>query len=225
MTASLGQLRGQVLEIAKRMAAEGLVRGTSGNVSARDRPSGNLVITPSGMEYHRLKPLDLVVLDPAGRVVEGKRLPSIENPMHRAIYRARPEVAAVVHTHSVHATALACLGRELPVISTELAALVGATVRLARLAESGTEEFARQAVEGLGGATAVLLQSHGVVAVGHDLNEAYATAWAVETAAELYLLASSLGRPVPLPEDYLARARDFYLCHYGQPAGKEPPVV
>lgn len=212
----LADLRQAVLETAQRMANEGLVRSTNGNISARDAATGLIAVTPSAMEYHRLTPADIVVMDLDGRVVDGQRKPSIEHPMHRKILRERPDVGAIVHTHSIYATAFACMKHDLPVLSTELAGAAGALVRVAGYAESATEELGEAVLRALGGGTAALLQSHGAVALGRDLQQAFGVAWAIESAAQIYLIARQLGDPVPLPEQHAAKLHRFYLEEYGQ---------
>lgn len=221
----LKELRTQVIEIARRISREGLVRATAGNVSAFDRDRGLLAITPSGMDYEALRPADIPVLDLDGNVRDGDRRPSVEHPLHRALLRHRPDAGAVIHTHAPHATAFACMNRDLPVISTEVAAMTGAVVRVAPYAESGTDEIAAGAVAAMGDSRAALLAHHGVVAIGRDLREAYAVAWGVETAAHLYLLARMLGQPQPLPSEVVSRLQAAYR-EYGQPdAGERPPGV
>lgn len=211
-------IRKQIVEVAKTMALEGLVRGTSGNVSCRVPGSSLFGITPSGMDYHTLRPEDVVILDAvSGRVVNGHRKPSTETPLHRAIMLHRPDVNGVVHTHSIYATAFACLAMPLPVISTELAALVGGTIPVAPYARSGTEEFARVALETLGReGVACLFQNHGVLAVGSTLKEAYAIAMGIEEAAQIYYLARQMGDPIILPEEERQFMFRYFRTQYGQ---------
>lgn len=208
-------VRRAVLAAARRMRADGLVRLTEGNVSCRIPGTPLFAITPSGMDYEALEPADICILDLEGRVVDARRRPSSETPLHRLTYLRRPDVGAVVHTHSIHASAFACTGRELPVISTELAALVGDTIRCAPYAPSGTETFAEVALEALGGEDlAVLLQNHGAMAVGETLDRAYAAAVALEEAAQIFILARLVGEPIILPAEerrriFLSRRRAY----------------
>jgi len=212
--------RRAVMEVARRMKAEGLVRLTAGNVSCRIEGAGLFAITPSGMPYERLEPADICVVDLEGNVVEGKRRPSTETPLHRLTYRMRPDVGGIVHTHSIYASAFACTGQDLPVVSTELAALVGGTVRCAPYAESGTEAFADVAVATLGEEDlAVLFQNHGVMAVGPTLERAYAVAVGVEEAAQILHIARQLGEPIILPEEERRRLFRARRTRYGQSGG------
>jgi len=210
-------IRRSVVEIAQRMRRDGLVRLTAGNVSCRIPGTELFAITPSGMEYEELEPQDICILDLHGRPVDAGRRPSTEEPLHRLTYQRRPDVQAIVHTHSLYASAFACTGQELPVISTELAGLVGGTGRCAPYAPSGTMEFAETAMRALGeGEVALLFQNHGVLALGGSLKEAYSVAVGVEEAARLYFIVRQIGTPIILPEE--ERRRIFRVMHttYGQ---------
>lgn len=215
--------RRMVLETARRMKRDGLVKLTSGNVSCRIPGTSLFAITPSGMEYESLELEDICVLDLDGNLVDGRRRPSSETPLHRQAYRKRPDLNGVVHTHSIYASAFACIGQDLPVISTELAGLVGGTVRCAPYARSGTEGFAETALATLGDEdVAVLFQNHGVMAAGRSLKEAYDVAVGIEEAAMIYCLARQMGQPIILPEE--ERRRIFKVMHtsYGQPTESDP---
>ncbi|HLN64228.1 MAG TPA: class II aldolase/adducin family protein, partial [Symbiobacteriaceae bacterium] len=213
------ETRQAVCEYARRMMRDGLVKLTSGNISARVPGTDCFAITPSGMDYETMTPADIVVLDMALNVVAGDRRPSTERAMHRAAYARRPDVGAVVHTHSIYASAFACLGRPMEIISTELAMLVGATIACAPYAQSGTEQFAEAALDTLGPeALTVLLQNHGVLAVGRTLKEAYSVAVGLEEAAMIYHLASQMGTPIIIPAAERERMFREYRRSYGQPA-------
>ncbi|HLO02151.1 MAG TPA: class II aldolase/adducin family protein [Symbiobacteriaceae bacterium] len=207
-----------VCETAWAMKADGLVKLTSGNVSIRIPGTDLFAITPSGMAYEALTPADICLVNLAGDKVEGERRPSSETPLHRAAYVSRPEVNGVVHTHSIYASAFACLGQPMPVISTELAALVGGTIDCAPYAKSGSQEFADVAIQTIGSeALACLFQNHGVLAVGTSLTEAYAIAIGLEEAAQIYYLARSMGDPIILPEEERRRMFSEFRRSYGQP--------
>jgi L-fuculose-phosphate aldolase len=206
----LQEVRAAVITAALRLLDAGLVRGTSGNVSARD---GDLVaVTPTGVGYRRLDAASVPVVDLDGRVVDGRLAPSSELPLHLAVYRARPDVGAVVHTHSRFATTFAVLREELPAVH-YLLARAGRRVRVAPYATYGTGELAGACVDALAGDQAVLLANHGVVAVGPGLDRALLVAEAVEEVAELCWRARCLGTPAVLPDaemDRLARAFEEY---------------
>jgi L-fuculose-phosphate aldolase len=206
----LKELRAAVTTAALSLFDAGLVRGTSGNVSARQ---GDLVVvTPTGVDYRRLDAASVPVVDLDGRVVDGRLAPSSELPLHLAVYRARPDVSAVVHTHSRFATTFAVLRQELPAVH-YLLARAGRRVRVAPYATYGTGELAGACVAALAGDQAVLLANHGVVAVGAGLDRALRVAEAVEEVAELCWRARCLGTPAVLPDaemDRVARAFEGY---------------
>jgi L-ribulose-5-phosphate 4-epimerase len=209
------EVKKQVAETAYKMVESGLVMGTWGNVSAR--PGEDVVIiTPSGKDYCQLKFADMVVVDFEGKVLEGKWSPSIELPLHLAIYRALPRAKAIVHTHSTFATAFAVANRELPVITEDMSQVVGHNVKVASYAEAGSEELARICVETLGDDNAVLMANHGVIAVAEKLSEALKICKVIEKAAEINIYASLLGGAKAIPADSVAEMRHFYLERYSK---------
>ncbi|MDK2888927.1 MAG: L-fuculose-phosphate aldolase [Thermoanaerobacter sp.] len=218
MTVAAEKYKEQVYKMGLRMATSGLVTGTWGNLSARVPRENLVVITPSGLPYATLQVRDMVVLDMNGQVVEGERRPSTEFQLHLAIYRARPDVYAVMHTHSVFASALAVARKPIPPILEDLAQTVGDGVPVASYARAGTEELARAAVEALGNRGAVLLANHGVVGVGRNLEEAFMVCQIVEKSAKVYVWADLVGKPAILPPDEVQALRDSYLNSYSQAA-------
>lgn len=192
-------LREQVATTARRMISSGLVKGTSGNVSART-PENTVLVTPSGLDYARLGPDDVVLVDLNGEFIDGPWKPSTETPMHTGIYRSRPEVGGIVHTHSRYATTLACLGLSIPPIHYMLTVLSDdGRVPIAPYTLYGTDELARLAAEALGERhTACLLQNHGTITVGEGPEEAFSRTEILEEMAELYYRARIAGEPVLL---------------------------
>ncbi len=208
----LESLRRRVCDVAVEMERLGLVRGTAGNVSARDPDGSGLVaVTPTSLPYRRMTADDVVILDPDGSVRWGRRRPTSETPMHTVVLRERPDVGGLVHTHSIHALSFAVVNREIPVVHLEAVYRLGEVVPVARHAPPGTEELGRRALEALGGPDgprACLLQNHGVLAVGAGVEEALANALAVEEAAHCYHLALRLGEPIRVTRDHLRRSMD-----------------
>ncbi len=210
------ELREEVARVAKQMIASGLVTGTSGNVSA-STPEGDVLMTPSGIDYGELEAGDVVLVDVDGRVLEGSLEPSTETPMHTGIYRARPEVGAVVHTHSIFATTLACLGWPIPPVHYMLTTLAeDAQIPLAPYTTYGTEQLAAYAAEALGeGRNACLLQNHGTITVGDSPGAAFSRTVVLEEMAEVYYRTRVAGEPVLLTpeqiEDVAAK-----ISSYGQ---------
>ncbi|MFJ5778479.1 class II aldolase/adducin family protein [Streptomyces sp. NPDC093094] len=200
---------------ARRTAADGLVVGTSGNVSVR--VGDTVLVTPSGVPYDRLTPDDITGVDLAGRQVLGTLVPTSELPMHMAVY-GTTDARAVVHTHAVHATAVSTLVPELPLIH-YMAAALGGPVRVAPYAAYGTDELAGNMLRALTGRTACLLQNHGTVAHGATLGQAYDRTAQLEWMCRLWLTAASVpGRtPTLLTPAQLAEVQDR-LQGYGQPA-------
>jgi L-fuculose-phosphate aldolase len=193
-------LRSEVAAASRRLAAGGLVRGTSGNVSARD--GDRVAITPTGAVLGELEADQVAVVDLAGEQQDGPLAPTSELDMHLAVY-ARYETGAVVHTHAPAATAVACVRDELPCIHYEMLALGGA-VKVAPYATFGTPELAASAVDALDRRAAALLANHGTITHGPDLAAAVSATELLEWAADLYLRASALGDPRVLGEAELS---------------------
>ncbi|MFC9480555.1 class II aldolase/adducin family protein [Streptomyces griseus] len=211
---SVGETWRDVVATARRSASDGLVVGTSGNVSAR---VGDLVlVTPSGVPYDRLGPHDAVGVDLDGRQVIGELGPTSELPLHLAVYRST-DAAAVVHTHAVHATAVSTLVTEVPLIH-YAAAILGGPVRTAAYARYGTPELAEAMLKALRGRTGCLLANHGTVTYGDTLDRAYERTAQLEWLCRLWLTASSVpGRtPALLDPAQLAEVTEA-LKGYGQP--------
>lgn len=203
-------LRRRIVATCRRMNALGVNQGTSGNVSARVRDG--LLITPSGVPYDTLTPEGIVALAPDG-AVRGAGKPSSEWRFHVDILAARPDVGAIVHTHSVHATALACLRRDIPAFHYMVAAAGGDTIRCARYATFGSQELSDHALAALDGRRACLLANHGVIAVGRDLDAALALAVEVETLARQYLLALQTGKPAVLSAAEMRRVVEKFKSY------------
>jgi len=187
------------------MRDSGLVVGTSGNVSART-PDGNILVTPSGLDYWAILAEEVVLVDLGGAVIEGSFEPSVEWPMHTGIYRARPETGGIVHTHARYSTTLACLNREIPPVHYMLAVLSDeGRVPLARYATYETEELGCNAADALGDSHKVwLLNNHGTIAVGGTVGEAYSRTELLEEMAEIYHHATVAGEPVFLTPEQMA---------------------
>ena len=210
------ELREEVSRVAKQLIESGLVTGTSGNVSART-PEGDVLMTPSGIDYEELEPGDVVLVDLEGEVLEGSLGPSTETPMHTGIYRVRPEVGAVVHTHSVFATTLACLGWTLPPVHYTLTTLSeDGRIPIAPYATYGTEELANNAAEALGeGHNACLLQNHGTITVGDSPQKAFSRTVVLEEMAEIYYRTRVVGEPVLLTPEQVEEVA-AKISGYGQ---------
>lgn len=208
LPSSVQGCREQVREYCAKLAASNLASGTSGNISVFDPESRLCAISPSAMDYQRMTAADVVVLDSDGAIVAGERRPSSEAGLHLACYRARADLRAVVHTHSVAATSVAVLGRELPAVHYMLALCGRARLPCAPYALFGSEELAAHAVAALAGGYGCLLQNHGVLATGADIHHAWSLAEQIEFCADLYLRASAAGTPHVLSDTQMQAVID-----------------
>lgn len=208
MTDTDRELRAAIIAVTRSLDEAGLVPNKSGNVSCRS--SGGFLITPAGVPYAELVPEQIVELSPDGSPDPAGPRPSSEWRMHEAIYALRPDAEAIVHTHSPHATALACAGRGIPAFH-YMIALAGGDIRCMPYATFGTAELAVTAVRGLEDRRATLLANHGVIALGASLRDAHAVASEVENLARQYLVLLAAGlEPVLLGEEELARVMDKF---------------
>lgn len=208
------QLRGELARVAKRLDDQGLNRGSSGNLSVRFE--GGMLISPSGMGAG-LTGDDIVFVDEQGRA-HGRRKPSSEWLFHRDILAQRSEFGAVIHTHSVAATALACMRRDIPPFHYMILMAGGDTIRCSGYATFGTQALSDAALEAMRDRRACLLANHGMIAAGKNLLDAFKLAVEVETLAEQYLRTLQAGGPVLLTADELRDARrQFAELRYGEP--------
>jgi ribulose-5-phosphate 4-epimerase/fuculose-1-phosphate aldolase len=190
--------RREVIAYARRMQAEHLVIATAGNLSTRvDGEPDLIAMTPTSLAYDTLEPADICLVTAQGRRVESRHEPTSELPLHTLVYARRPEVGAIVHTHSIAAMTLAVLGWRLPPILTGLVEAAGGDVRVAPYSRPGTAEMADLAEEALQDRGACFLRHHGLLAVGADLAHAFLAASVTEAAARVYLDARAQGVDVP----------------------------
>jgi L-fuculose-phosphate aldolase len=202
------------------MNASGLNQGTSGNVSVRD--GQGMLITPSGVPYDAATPEMMVPVDADG-APSGRLRPSSEWRMHLDLYRHRPEVGAVVHVHSAHATALSCHRKGIPSFHYMVAVAGGADIRCADYATFGTQALSDAMLAALEGRRACLLANHGQIAVGATLEKALGLAQEVETLARQYLLARALGEPVRLDDAEMSRILALFADYGRQPKADRTP--
>ena len=212
----LAELRESLVELHAELPRHDLVVWTGGNVSARDPATGLVAIKPSGVRYDDLTAETMVVLDLDGNVVEGAYSPSSDTASHLYIYRHRPDVNGVVHTHSRYATAFAAVGRPIPVYLTAQADEFGGEIPCAGFTLIGDEGIGRLVVEGIGSSPAILLKNHGVFTVGPTAKAAVKAAIMTEDVAATVFMALQLGTPDILPEDVVAKLHDRYMNVYGQ---------
>lgn len=205
----------ELVEYGKKMSAEGLSSGTSGNLSIYLKEEGVVLITPSGIGYFDTEPEDIVVMDLEGNIVEGKRKPSSEWHLHTLFYKNKPEAGAVVHTHSKYCTTLSTLRMPIKAVHYVIADAGTDEVPCAPYRRYGTEELAKVAVEAAGKSNAVLLANHGIVVCGKNLKSAYGLAKGMEYVAEIQVTAMSVGEPVVLTKEEMEEVMEGFKT-YGQ---------
>jgi L-ribulose-5-phosphate 4-epimerase len=210
------QLRRDVCAMNLELPRQGLVTWTSGNVSGRDPDTGHVVIKPSGVRYSDLAPENMVVVDLDGTIVEGPLKPSVDTATHVYVYRHRPDVGGVVHTHSAYATSFAMLGQSIPVYLTAMADEFGTAIPCGDYCEIGGEAIGREIIRSIGSSPAILIHSHGVFTIGKNAEAAVKAAVMTEDVAKTVHLALLRGQPQPLPSDEVERAHRAYMEHYGQ---------
>lgn len=208
--------RKKVIEIALKVQAAKLIPLTFGNFSLRDPKTGYVCITPSGMPYEILQPSDIVVVDVYGKVIDGERRASIETPLHTAIYRCRPDVFGIVHTHSTYCTAWACVDGEMPCITSEAAELVGGKMKLAPFVPPGSQELADVTAKALGRDKVVLMGNHGVICVDDNIDKAFNGAVIAEESAKVAFIAYQMGHVNTLADQMVRFLKEDADQNYGQ---------
>jgi L-ribulose-5-phosphate 4-epimerase len=216
----LAKLREQVIEVAMEAFRRGVVYGTAGNFSIRDPETELIAITPSGMPYGRMTPADVVIVTLEGEVRDGCRKPSSETPMHTMIMRHRPDIRAIVHTHSHYCTVVSTFKPCLPPILTETALVLGPRVPVTRYGETGTPDIGQSVIEVMDAdSRAVIMKNHGLICFGRTFDEALVHAMIAEEAARVYIdaLAANGGRePDYVPESLIPKMTAHFRATYGQ---------
>ena len=212
----LEAIRRDLVLLHAELPRHDLVVWTGGNVSARDPETGLVAIKPSGVRYEDLTPESMVVLNLDGKIVDGTNKPSSDTASHLYVYRHRPDVHGVVHTHSRYATAFAAVGRSIPVYLTAQADEFGGEIPCAGFAMIGDEAIGAQVVDTIGRSPAVLLKNHGVFTVGASAEAAVKAAVMTEDIAATVFAALQLGQPDVLPDDVVERLHRRYTTDYGQ---------
>ena len=211
----LEQLREIVCKCNKELPENGLVKMTSGNVSGRDSETGLVVIKPSGYTFSELTPAHMVVVDLDGRVVEGDFKPSTDTDTHLYVYRHRPDVFGMVHTHSPYATSFAALGQPIPACLTA-SAMLGGEIPVGGYAPIGGADIGQEIINKIGNALAILMQNHGIFTIGSSPEQATKMAIEVEEIAKITHLAMQRGNPILLTSDQIKYMVDLYQNDYGQ---------
>ena len=207
-----------VVQAAQQLLRLGLVAATSGNVSMRlegDEKEGLIAVTPAGTDYQTMTPEDIVVVDYDVDVIEGETVPSSESLTHVAVYKARSDISAVIHTHSIYASVLAVAGVPLPPILDELVAYLGGPVEVAEYGFPSTEDLGEKTIQAMGERNAVFIRNHGVLAAGRDMPDALRACELVERASQIYIQARALGSVRTLPSEVVEAEVNIFRMRQG----------
>jgi L-fuculose-phosphate aldolase len=206
------EYREEVCRFAKKMYEAGFVTGSAGNISLRvPEERDRYVITATSLPYEEMCPEQVPVVDGEGDLVlDIDYGPSVETPMHLAVFKARPDVNGIIHSHAIYSTILAVLRKPIPPIIEELLVYVGDEVKVAEYGSAGSDELARNAVKALAGNSAILLANHGNLCVGKSLLKAFNLCALVEKAARIYVEALKLGGLHYLPEEVVEAEKEMY---------------
>jgi L-ribulose-5-phosphate 4-epimerase len=211
----LEELRQIVWKCNLELPKNGLVKMTSGNVSARDPETNLVVIKPSGYSYEDMTPAHMVIVNLKGDVVEGNLLPSVDTETHLYVYQRRPDVFGMAHTHSRYATSFAALGQPIPACLTATA-MLGGEIPLGGYAPIGGADIGQEIISKIGNSKAIIMQNHGVFTIGKDAKQATKMAIEVEEIAEITHLALLRGQPIMLTPAQIAEISELYAHSYGQ---------
>lgn len=211
----LQQEREQIVTFGRKLLASNLTTGSGGNLSVINRQLGYVAIKPSGVDYLKMRPEDVVVINPEGEIIDGKLRPSSEISFHLGLLKSRTDINAVVHTHQVYATTIACLSWELPAVH-YLIGFSGNKVPLAPYATYGTPELAENIVRSIGHYNACLMANHGIVTVGIDLEAAFNVAEELELVSRIYYQTMCIGKPQILTDQEMEVVTQKFST-YGQP--------
>jgi L-ribulose-5-phosphate 4-epimerase len=212
----LEKLKEELVQLHLELPKNNLVMWTSGNVSARDPETGFVVIKASGIRYEEMRPEHMVVMDLDGKMVEGDFKPSSDVFSHLYIYKHRPDIGGVVHTHSRYATAFAAVGMPIPCVLTAIADEFGGPIPCGEFALIGDEAIGKVVLDSIGASPAVLLKNHGVFTIGKNATAAVKAAVMTEDAAATAWLALQIGTPDLIPQDDVDKLHDRYTHVYGQ---------
>jgi len=212
----LEKLKEELVRLHSDLPKNNLVTWTGGNVSARDPETGLVVIKASGIRYEEMRPQHMVVMDIDGQRVEGDYKPSSDVYSHLYIYRHRPDVNGVVHTHSRYATAFAAVGKEIPCVLTAMGDEFGGPIPCGGFALIGDEAIGKVVIDSIGKSPAVLLKNHGVFTIGKNATAAVKAAVMTEDAAATVWMALQIGTPDIIPQEDVDKLHERYMNMYGQ---------
>jgi L-ribulose-5-phosphate 4-epimerase len=212
----LEKLKEELVQLHLELPKNNLVTWTGGNVSARDAETGLIVIKASGIRYEDMRPEHMVVIGVDGKMVEGDFKPSSDVYSHLYIYKHRPDVFGVVHTHSRYATAFAAVGKAIPCVLTAIADEFGGPIPCGGFAMIGDDAIGKVVIESIGKSPAVLLKNHGVFTIGKNATAAVKAAVMTEDAAATVWMALQIGTPDVIPQEDVDKLHQRYTNVYGQ---------
>jgi L-ribulose-5-phosphate 4-epimerase len=206
------QERKTVLEASKRLQAAGLVAGSQGNISLRFEDGGRqlVAITPSGKDYSFMHPADIVVVDDDGKTVGGSQKPSMETMMPLAVYAKRADATAIIHSHSVYASALAISVDRIPAVLDDQVFYLGGEITVARHALPGSADLARNVAAALGDKNAVLMSNHGALVTGNTMDRAFFNCQLLEKLSQVYIYSRLLGGNKELPAEVIDKEKKMF---------------
>jgi len=207
----------EIIQTCRRLSERGYIFGTWGNISVRLN-DGNILLTPSKVAYDEMTVADMVVLSPEGKQISGTRLATSERELHRGIMNKRPDVQAIIHTHSAYAMAAAAIEGGIPVLSEEMCQLIGGAIPLTGqfVPSENHLELGKEVSEAIGETNAVLIRNHGIVCCGTTLLEAEVCCQVAEKSAQMYLTLLGSNRQMNvLEEPYISMGRNYYTKKYG----------
>ena len=203
------KLKQDIVDIGLKLVKTGMTRGTCGNISSRIKGENSILITPSGIPFQDITPRDILLVDFQGNS-RGAQKPSVETPLHLAIYKNRDDVGGILHTHSLYALAVSSVKKRIPVFLDEIFSHIGGDIGITDYALPGSDELAYQVLKTLGDKNAVILRNHGAVSCGTSLQDAYHVSESVETICHIYILSTLLGNIRTLPNDGQAYQRAIF---------------
>lgn len=207
------EMRELLCESGKRLVNEGLVAGTWGNISMRV-DAEHMLMTPTGAVYNQLTPDDMVLVKLSDLSYEGSREPSSEKNMHAAVYINYPVINVVIHNHSLFGCIVSTMGKEVPPLVEDMVQIIGPTIKVVPLALTGTPEMAEGVVKALDNRFGAVLENHGSVCAGRDMEEAFTACRVLEKSCEIAVFAQLLGGGKPMHPKMADGFRDYYLNHY-----------
>ena len=210
----LKEERNEIVRFGKKLVSSKLTTGTGGNLSLFNRKEGLIAISPSGIDYLEMRPEDIVLLNIDGEIAEGSRRPSSELNFHTMLYQKRKDINAIIHTHSVYATTIACLNWEIPAVH-YLVGFSGNKVPVAPYATFGTKKLADNISKTIGNYNAVLLANHGLITIGVDLSSTFYIAEEIELVAQIYYQSRCIGKPAILSDKEMVKVIKKFKA-YGQ---------